>query len=608
MKKIKYILFSALLVLVNIIFSLDVLGATKYTVNISAPSTATKGSNITLSFNAGSISSLKNGYSAYSGAITYDSTKLEFVSATSSISGWLVDTAKGTDKINFVGYDNMPPSNTKYQDTEIFKVVFKVISVTNGNTTVTATNIKGSTSVGESLAADPTSKTITIGDATPPATKSNDATLSNLNAGGYTLSPAFNKDQTSYKVSVPNDVTSLNVTATPNDSKATVSVSGNGNLSVGKNNIIVEVKAEDGTKKTYTIEVTRADKSNDTPSTPNTPSTPSTPNTPSTPSTPSTSKKSSNANLKNITGIEGLDFNKDVTTYDMEVPFETTSLNIGATPEDSKAKVTISNPNLKNLEVGKNNTITILVTAEDSTVKVYTVNVRRSPYKSETDLKELVVNDKDVLEEGKDEFKVTVPSDTTELDISAIPKSDNSTVKIKGDTTLKDGHNKVIIEVTDKNGFSKSYTIDVEKESDNFLLKFLKDYWWLLLLMLFILLILLLLLYLHRKNEKLLDEIQEDELKYINMKKDNTNNKIIVEHVVADIDNDDDLSYNSSNNNMVANTYVPKHSDEDDILKNILDDDSVEEVQREITIIKNDSDGDDDLEKEYKITQKYRKK
>ena len=128
--------------------------------------------------------------------------------------------------------------------------------------------------------------------------------------------------------------------------------------------------------------------------------------------------------------------------------------------------------------------------------------------------------------------------------------------------------------------------------------------------MLFILLILLLLLYLHRKNEKLLDEIQEDELKYINLKKDNTtnNNKIIVEHVVADIDNKDDLSYNSSNNNMVANTYVPKHSDEDDILKNILDDDSVEEVQREITIIKNDSDGDDDLEKEYKITQKYRKK
>ncbi len=593
MKKIKYILFSALLVLVNIIFSLDVLGATKYTVSISAPSTATKGSNITLSFNAGSISSLKNGYSAYSGAITYDSTKLEFVSATSSISGWLVDTAKGTDKINFVGYDNMPPSNTKYQDTEIFKVVFKVISVTNGNTTVTATNIKGSTSAGESLAADPTSKTITIGDPAPTVTKSNDATLSNLTAGGYTLSPAFNKDQTSYKVSVPNDVTSLNVTATPNDSKATVSVSGNGNLSVGKNNIIVEVKAEDGTKKTYTIEVTRADKSNDTPSTPN---------------TPSTQKKSSNANLKNITGIDGLEFNKDVTTYDIEVPFETTSLNIGATPEDSKAKVTISNPNLKNLEVGKNNTITILVTAEDSTVKVYTVNVRRSPYKSETDLKELVVNDKDVLEDGKDEFKVTVPSDTTELDISAIPKSDNSTVKIKGDTTLKDGHNKVIIEVTDKNGFSKSYTIDVEKESDNFLLKFLKDYWWLLLLMLFILLILLLLLYLHRKNEKLLDEIQEDELKYINMKKDNNNNKIIVEHVVADIDNDDDLSYNSSNNNMVANTYVPKHSDEDDILKNILDDDSVEEVQREITIIKNDSDGDDDLEKEYKITQKYRKK
>lgn len=598
MKKFKYVVFTALIALVNIIFSLNVFGVTKYTVNISAPSSVTKSSNITLSFSANNISTLKNGYSAYSGSINYDSTKLEFVSAKSSIDGWLIDTSKTTDKINFVGYDNTPPSNTKNSDTEIFKVEFKVISVVTGNTTITVSNIKGSTSIGESLIADPTSKTITITEAPTVITKSNDATLSSLSVNGYTLSPAFNKDQTSYKLTVPNGVTSLNVNATPNNSKANVSISGNNNLSVGKNNILVQVQAEDGSKKVYKIEVTRS--SATTPS-----------------SGGQTQIKSNNNNLKSISGIDNLKFDPNVTEYEVEVPFETTSLNISAKPEDDKAKVTISNPNLNNLEVGKNNTVTILVTAEDSSVKIYTINIKRSAYKSETDLKELVVNDEDVLKEGKDEYKIKVPSDTTKLDISAIPKSDNSKVTIKGDTNLKEGNNKVIIEVTDKNGFTKSYTLDVEKESSNFLLNFMKDYWILLLAMLFILIILLLLIYLHNRNKKLLERLENDKMKYINLKNENNNNndnnnnnndKIIVEHVVADIDNDDDLVYNSSNNNIVANTYVPRHSDDEEILRKILNDDSVSEVQKEITIVKNEIHGDDDLEREFKITQNYRKK
>lgn len=591
MKKFKYVVFTVLVVLVNIIFSLNVFGVTKYTVNISAPSSVTKSSNITLSFSANNISTLKNGYSAYSGSITYDSTKLEFVSAKSSIDGWLIDTSKTTDKINFVGYDNTPPSNTKNSDTEIFKVEFKVISVVTGNTTITVSNIKGSTSIGESLIADPTSKTITITEAPTVITKSNDATLSNLSVNGYTLSPVFNKDQTSYKLTVPNGVTSLNVNATPNNSKASVSISGNNNLSVGKNNILVQVQAEDGSKKVYKIEVTRSSAS----------------------SGGQTQTKSNNNNLKSISGIDNLKFDPNVTEYEVEVPFDTTSLNISAKPEDDKAKVTISNPNLNNLEVGKNNTVTILVTAEDSSVKIYTINVKRSAYKSETDLKELVVNDEDVLKEGTDEYKIKVPSDTTKLDISAIPKSDNSKVTIKGDTNLKEGNNKVIIEVTDKNGFTKSYTLDVEKESSNFLLNFIKDYWILLLAMLFILIILLLLIYLHNRNKKLLERLENDEMKYINLKNENdnnndNNNKIIVERVVADVDNDDDLVYNSNNNNIVANTYVPKHSDDDEILKNLLNDDSISEVQKEIKFVKNETHGDDDLEREFKITENYRKK
>lgn len=57
----------------------------------------------------------------------------------------------------------------------------------------------------------------------------------------------------------------------------------------------------------------------------------------------------------------------------------------------------------------------------------------------------------------------------------------------------------------------------------------------------------------------------------------------------------------------MANAYVSKHSD-DDILKNLLNDDSILEVQKKIKIVKNEIHGDDGLEGEFKITENYRKK
>ena len=279
---------------------------------------------------------------------------------------------------------------------------------------------------------------------------------------------------------------------------------------------------------------------------------------------------------------------------------------MGAESEDSKAKVSISNGNLKNLEVGKNNTITITVTAEDSSVKVYTINVKRSEYKSDTDLKELIVNDKDILKEGKDDYKIKVDKNTDKLDISAIPSSNGSTVKIKGDTTLKDGNNTVIVEVTDKNGFTKSYTIEVEKESNNFVLNFLKDYWLLLLALLLTLFIILLMLYLHRKNRKLLDDLEKTKI----IKYSEGNVIQYPKEVHDNIDNSDIILYNSSNN--MNDAYVPKHEDDglgnNMVMQNVLNDESVSKVKKEVTIVQNGVLGNEEVEKEYKITENYRKK
>lgn len=62
-----------------------------------------------------------------------------------------------------------------------------------------------------------------------------------------------------YRVKVDNNVTSVTVKAETNNQNATVSVSGNNNLTVGTNKVTVKVTAEDGTSTNYIIYVRRAD-------------------------------------------------------------------------------------------------------------------------------------------------------------------------------------------------------------------------------------------------------------------------------------------------------------------------------------------------------------
>ena len=97
----------------------------------------------------------------------------------------------------------------------------------------------------------------TKNDPTPVTNKSSNAFLKKLNISGYNLNPQFNKNTTSYSITVNNNVESLGVTAYPEDSKSKVSISGNKNWKVGVNNVTITVIAENGNKKTYTIAVTR---------------------------------------------------------------------------------------------------------------------------------------------------------------------------------------------------------------------------------------------------------------------------------------------------------------------------------------------------------------
>lgn len=182
---------------------------------------------------------------AYNYTLSYDSSMLEFIGFSGDgdanggggavIAAGDCGEAKGvasfTTTVSFktkqVGTANVSLGNMKVADYE----------------TMAAATISGSTTSSVNIAAKPEAST--------------DNTLKALSVSPSSLSPAFSKDVTEYTMTVDYPVSSIVVSATPNDSKAKVKTSGSSSLSVGENTVKVVVTAESGSTKTYIIKVTR---------------------------------------------------------------------------------------------------------------------------------------------------------------------------------------------------------------------------------------------------------------------------------------------------------------------------------------------------------------
>ena len=319
-------------------------------------------------------------------------------------------------------------------------------------------------------------------------TKSSDATLKSLNMSGYTLSPAFSKNTTVYSITVANTVTGLDITAVPTDEKATVKISGNTNWKEGNNPVKIVVTAEDGTQKTYTVNVNRRTLDNT--------------------SNKVEEKKSTDNYLKDIVISDGIikpDFNKDTTEYSIVVPNEVTSLDLSVLLSNDKAKYKIEGN--ENFVTDKTNVVTISVTAEDGSLRVYTINVTRSNKNADTKLKDIIIKGGSKLEPEFDpDVKTYILNDVTgdEIDIEAISENPNVKVEIIGNDKLVDGSNKITILVTDpETGLSSIYTIYANKTAVKKFLGITLSGWLTILGILLLLgFLLLLILLFNKKKEK----------------------------------------------------------------------------------------------------------
>ena len=140
-----------------------------------------------------------------------------------------------------------------------------------------------------------------------------------------------------------------------NDKGQTVNISGN-DLAVGVNTVTLKVTAANGTTKSYVIEVTREQDPN--------------------------YKASTDAALSAL-GIEGATlspaFSSTVHDYVAYMPFETKTVKVNASANDSKSSGITGTGDIT-LDKEGDNPISVVCTAEDKTTKLeYTVHVVRMP-------------------------------------------------------------------------------------------------------------------------------------------------------------------------------------------------------------------------------------
>ena len=190
--------------------------------------------------------------------------------------------------------------------------------------------------------------------------KSDNANLSNLGIRPNDFT-GFTPSQTTYNVTVPNDVDSVEVYATAQNANATISGTGTKSLQEGSNALMVTVTAQNGTKKTYTINVTRQ-------------------------TSEESEENSEEANAtEQAEGLEKVEiagatlspeFQTNIYEYTAKYIGEETNLNVDAVATNSDYTVEVTGNN--DLKEGEN-LITILVTdAKGENVATYQITLNKS--------------------------------------------------------------------------------------------------------------------------------------------------------------------------------------------------------------------------------------
>ena len=226
MKKIKYFIFS----LVVMIVGLGMVNAASLSVTANR-TTVVVGNTVTVTVNA-------SGAAGWEYCLKYDTNVFTLVSATSDTGGTCVRTGS-----SLMGYS---------------KVTYKLKAKKSGSSTVTLKNAAMYDDLGKQV--NTTVGAVTLRAKTQAeieASYSTNANLSSLRVVDYVMTPEFNKNTLEYNLEVENEVEKVTIKASKADSSASVSGTGEKELTEGLNKFNIVVTAEKGIKKTYVINISR---------------------------------------------------------------------------------------------------------------------------------------------------------------------------------------------------------------------------------------------------------------------------------------------------------------------------------------------------------------
>lgn len=327
----KKIIFSSLLIVIMMTFVLNLNAAT-------VSMYATKSN-----MNIGETSTVIVDGGGVAGNITISSSNPSVVSILSVSSNWIENNKiTVTVKANAVGSSSILANGkvANLSNSEDESDVNKSVSITvKEKEVINNNNNNNNNSNNNNQSNNTVASNTKNNNSNANNTKSSNNYLKSLQVSEEGLTPDFNRNKLNYSLSVGEKVTSINVTAVPEDSKAKVYVSGNTELKDGDNNVLITVTAQNGSKRTYTIVVNK-----------------------------SADPEKANSYLSNLIIKDMIltpEFSNEVLEYDGgTVRLSGDKLEIYAYPTNENAKVEIiGNENL----VDGENTVTIKVTSEDGT-------------------------------------------------------------------------------------------------------------------------------------------------------------------------------------------------------------------------------------------------
>lgn len=406
MKKLKYLLFALFMM---IPFSVS---AGSVSVSLSCPGSANAGSEVTCNVNVSSdvaVNGLSANYSLSGASYVSFTPQNGFTSYNASGSGFAIGNTAGKSGSYTIGVLKVKVNSA---------ATIQLININASDTDFGDYNIGGQ------------SRSIRI--------NSTNNNLGGLSLSNGTLSPSFSAGTTNYTATI--DADNVVINASKSEDSQSISGAGSKALNYGNNTFNIVVTSESGSSKTYTITINRPD------------------------------NRSTNNNLKNLSVNQGsISFNKNTTSYSIDVDSNVSSIKVTAALEDSSASfVNGFGSRTVDLSYG-NNVILVKVQAQNGAVKTYTINVNRKDDRStNNDLKTLkvssgeVVFDKDTLE-----YNVSVYYDVTTFDIKATAVDEKAVVKVNGPSELAVGENIFTIDVTSENGNVKTYKIIVKRLSED---------------------------------------------------------------------------------------------------------------------------------------------